>query len=124
MKKFELLLKGDKREWYQIHQNTSLLLKAVVGVIGVDKLSGDQIWQLLRLTLITMNAKDVSPNHWRTLKVPALAGLFHIPEPQGDDLQSTIGVMDLPGGVASAAILPTGVVNFRPVWRNTARRWC
>ena len=74
MKNFELLLKGEKREWYQIHQNTSALLKAVVGIIGIDKLSGDQIWQLLRLTWITMNVKDVSPNHWRTLKVPALAG--------------------------------------------------
>ena len=32
--------------------------------------------------------------------------------------------MGLPGSVASAASLPTGAVNFRTVWRNTARQWC
>ena len=124
MRNIQQLLKGEMKEWYETHQNTAALLRAVTASLVVDKLSGDEIWQLMRLTWITRNVHGVSPNHWQTLKVPALASLFGKRVDIRDDLATSIRVMGLPAKVESAAIPETGAVNVRLVWRNAARQWC
>lgn len=118
------LLKGDTLEWYQAERNTADLLRSVVASRDAETLSGDDIWRLMQLTWITTNGHDVSPNHWKKLKVPALAGLFGKHPGIRDDLETAIRAMDLPPSVEKAAIRETGVVNFRRVWRNSARTWC
>ena len=92
MRNIQQLLKGEMKEWYETHQNTAALLRAVTASLVVDKLSGDEIWQLMRLTWITRNVHGVSPNHWQTLKVPALASLFGKRVDIRDDLATSIRV--------------------------------
>jgi len=124
MRNIQQLLKGATKDWYKTHQNTAALLQAVTASLDVENLSGDAMWQLMRLTWVTNNAHGVSPNHWQTLKVPALASLFGKRVDIRDDPATTIRAMGLPAKIESAAILETGAVNFRRVWRNTARPWC
>ncbi len=109
---------------YETERNTEALLKAVVDA-HVQGLSGDDVWQLLRLTWITKR-KD----HWKSLKVPALAHLF----PKGlrakkadirGDLKSTVENIKLSDViVAEAAAKKTGFVNCYAAYRNSAQAWC
>jgi hypothetical protein len=124
MRNIQQLLEGGFRDWYEVERNTATLLAAVTAALEIDKLFGNQIGQLMRLTWITNSGKDVSPNHWQTLKVPALASLFGKRFEISGDQSATVRAMGLPADVESAAVRNTGVVNFRSVWRNTAQSWC
>lgn len=77
------------------------------------------------MTWITSSPKVVPTNHWKKLKVPALASLFdkNIPTVT-DDLSTTINALRLPKGVAQAAKHETGILNARGTWRKSSREWC
>jgi hypothetical protein len=114
-------LRDQKGRWYGDEKNTAQLLKAVVASRSVRSLSGDDIWNLIRLTWITRtNSRD----HWKKLKVPALAELWGLPEGIHGDLKTTIGSMSLPPTIAAAAVEQTGIVNFYNKWRKSSREWC
>lgn len=115
---------ADRRLWYNTERNTAALIQSVVKSRSADKLSGDQIWSLITLTWITMGKKDVSPTHWRHLKVPALESLFSRKATADSTLSATIDSMKLPHAVAQSAKEETGMVNFRGTWRNSSRKWC
>jgi hypothetical protein len=118
------LLQGPAREWYETERNTAALIKAVCNSRQMCTLSGDDLWNILRLTWITASGGEAVEDNWRRLKVPALAALFkRTPVPLGD-LDSTIKRMGLPPQVAKTAVRTTGIVNFRNVWRNSSRSWC
>lgn len=40
------------------------------------------------------------------------------------DLETTLEAIQLPAAIKKAAVEPTGMVNFRNVWRNSSREWC
>src|SRR5436853_223403 len=118
-------LTATKKDWYRTEKNTSALIRSIVASRSTRSLSGDQIWSLITLTWITVSRKGVSPNHWKKLKVPALAVLFD----KGilsvrDGLSTAIDSMKLPQPVAQAARVETGMVNFRGTWRNSSQEWC
>jgi hypothetical protein len=71
-----------------------------------------------------MSGSEVSPDHWKTLKIPALEGLFRTKIQVLDDLNATIDMAGLPKAVAAASRKRTGFVNFRNVWRSSSRKWC
>lgn len=108
-----------RKDWYETERNTADLLKAVVSERSIASLSGDDIWNLLRLTWITR-----SDDHWEKLKVPALARLWRTPQKLSSGLIETIRAMSLPPKVANLAVKPTGFVNFRNEWRNSSQTWC
>jgi hypothetical protein len=114
-----------KRAWYRKEKNTSALIRSVASSQFNRNLSGDQLWSLIRLTWITSSPKRVPTNHWKRLKVPALASLFSRNVPNiGDDLSASIDALKLPKAVAQAAKLETGILNARGTWRNSSRKWC
>jgi len=114
-----------KQGWYRKEKNTSALIRSVAASQFNRNLSGDQIWSLVRLTWITTSPKRVPTNHWKKLKVPALASLFHKTTPTiTDHLSATIDALGLPKAVAQAAKLETGILNARGTWRNSSRKWC
>ena len=112
------LLQAHK-DWYETEQNTADLVNAIASEQARRSFSGDDIWNLMRLTWITR-----SDNHWNKLKVPALAQLWRTSQKVNGDLVETIAAMSLPPKVAAAAVKPTGFVNFRNEWRNSSRTWC
>lgn len=124
MPNLQQYLTGERKEWYEKHLDTAALIRAVVDALGAGRLTGDGIWSLMRLTWITDSRGTESSHHWRTLKIPALEVLFGVSATQGGDLATTVRSMNLPDSVAAAAARHTGLVNFRGVWRNTARQWC
>ena len=114
-----------KRAWYRKEKNTSALIRSVAASQFSRNLSGDQLWSLIRLTWITSSPRRVPTNHWKKLKVPALASLFSRNVPHiGDDLSASIDSLKLPKAVAQAAKLETGILNARGTWRNSSRKWC
>jgi hypothetical protein len=115
---------ADKRHWYNTEKNTAALIQSIVKSRSADTLSGDDIWSLIRLTWISMGTKDVSPTHWKRLKLPALENLFKKKATADSNLSATIDSMNLPSPVAQLAKQDTGMVNFRPTWRNSSRKWC
>jgi hypothetical protein len=118
-------LTPKQKGWYRTEKNTSALIRSVVSSGSTRNLSGDQIWSLITLTWITINQEGVSPNHWKKLKLPALALLFNKANPKlEEDLSETIDSMSLPQAVAQSAKQDTGIVNFRGTWRNSSREWC
>ncbi len=117
-------LAGWKAKWYETEKHTAILLKAVLASRAVETLSADDLWCLFRLTWITVNGQGVSPEHWKRLKLSALAQLFKEAPTILNDLPSSIRAMRLPKSVADAAVHETGIVNFRNVWRNSCRSWC
>jgi hypothetical protein len=117
-------LAGWKAEWYETEKRTAVLLKAILVSRALGTLSADDLWCLFRLTWITVNGQDVSPEYWKSLKLPALAQLFKQTPTILNDLPSSIHAMRLPKAVADAAVHETGIVNFRNVWRNSCRSWC
>lgn len=114
----------ERRHWYNTEKNTAALVQSIVKSRSPDKLSGDDIWSLIRLTWISMGAKDVAPTHWKRLKIPALENLFKKTATADSNLTVTIDSMNLPSPVAQRAKQDTGMVNFRPTWRNSSRKWC
>jgi hypothetical protein len=120
------LLTSRKKNEYRTRHNTSALTRKILTSQSVDSLSGDAIWNLIRLTWVSRGPEGVSISHWRTLKVPAVAQLFKFkddPQVLGD-LHTTISAMGLPLAVAQAAAKNTRIVNLRPTWRNSSRDWC
>jgi hypothetical protein len=117
-------LKRAIAEWYQTEKNTAALIGAVIGSRDIQTFSGDDLWNLLRLTWITVHRDEPTPDHWKGLKVPALAHLFGREPVILDDLKVTIDSLGLPPPVTAAARKTTGLVNFRNVWRNSCRNWC
>lgn len=115
---------GRKKDEYQGKRNTADLVQSVALSRQVNSLSGDDIWNLIRLTWISKNREGTSPNHWKNLKIPALAALFDKSFLISNDLPATIKNIQLPHTVASFALKKTGFVNFRPTWRNSSRSWC
>jgi hypothetical protein len=113
---------ADRRHWYNTEKNTAALVQSIVKSRSADKLSGDEIWSLITLTWITMGKKNVSPTHWKHLKIPALENLFNKKATSNSSLSATIASMNLPSTVAQFAKLDTGVVNFRSTWRNSSRK--
>jgi hypothetical protein len=120
----KLLMSRYEAAWYEVEQNTCALLKAVVAHRPPAKLSGDDIWNLIRLTWINAFQNEPVDNHWMYLKVPALAALFSADEPALDSIESAIGAMSLPLAVAQAAVAPTGMTNFYTAYRYSCRPWC
>jgi hypothetical protein len=118
------LLTSRKRDGYQTKLNTGTLLQTIVSSQSVDSLSGEAIWNLIRLTWITRSRDAVSLKYWKTLKVPAVASLFWKTPHVLRDLPATVNAMGLPQPVAEAAAKKTGIINFRPTWRNSSRGWC
>jgi len=110
-----------KKHWshYQAELDTGTLVAAIISHSEDSTLGGDDLWNLLRLTWIT-NADD----HWRSLKIPALANLFGKQARVMDDLDAAIVALNLPEEISKAARRETGFVNFRNVWRNSSRHWC
>ena len=117
-------LAGWKASWYETEKNTAVLLKTILTSRALETMSADDLWCLFRLTWITVNGQEVSPEHWKRLKLPALAQLFRQTPIILNDLPSSIHAMRLPKAVAEAAVHKTGIVNFRNVWRNSCRTWC
>ena len=114
-----------KQAWYRREKNTSALIRSVATARFSRDLSGDQIWSLITLTWITRSPKRIPTNHWKKLKVPALASLFNKnAHDLSDDLPATINAMSLPQAVAQAAKQETGILNARGTWRNSSRDWC
>lgn len=118
------VLKGANAEWYQTEKNTAALIRAITASRGIEGFSGDDIWNLMRLTWITVHGDEPTPDHWKGLKVPALAHLFGQEPVILDDLGVTVDSLELPAPVTAAARKTTGLVNFRNVWRNSCRDWC
>jgi hypothetical protein len=109
-----------KKRWYQTERNTADLIQRVVSSRHVAGLSGEQLWHLLRLTWITKSSQ-----HWKRLKVPALANLFGESEPECGDMRQAISSMQhIPEPVSEAAIKRTGFVNFYAARRNSTKDWC
>jgi hypothetical protein len=118
-------LPKSKRPWYLKEKNTSELVRSVVMSRLDRSLSPDQIWSLITLTWITRSPKKVSTDHWRKLKIPALASLFNESAPDlADGLSAAIDSMTLPQAVAQSAKRETGMVNARGTWRKSSRKWC
>src|SRR5258706_12091795 len=115
---------ADRRHWYNTEKNTAALIQSVVNARSPDKLSGDGVWSLITLTWITVGKKQVSPSHWKRIKIPALENLFNKKATFDSDLSATIDSMNLPAAVAQFAKRDTGMVNFRGTWRNSSRKWC
>lgn len=113
-----------RRDWYSAEKNTAALIQSVVKYRSVETLSGNQIWSLIQLTWITMGARGISSDHWKRLKIPALATLFERKVSVNSTLAKTVDSMHLPTTVARAAREQTGMVNFRGTWRNASRKWC
>jgi len=109
---------ASQRHWYNTECNTASLIQAVVRN-RKEPWSGRDIWNLLRLTWITNGSE-----HWKVLKVPALADLFRGTIQTTSDLQGSLDQLRLPPSVRRAANHGSGFVNFRTVWRNSALPWC
>jgi len=120
----ELLARSHKTVWYEVEQNTCTLLKAVVAHRLPAQMSGDDFWNLMRLTWINAFRGEPVENHWRDLKIPALADLFTASQPDSDSIESAVGAMQLPAGVAQAAVSATGMINFYTAYRYSCQRWC
>ena len=120
----ELLVSSHKTAWYEVEQNTCALLKAVVAHRPLAKLSGDGIWNLMRLTWINAYRSEPVDIHWKHLKVPALAELFDVDMPALSTVDSAISALHLPAAIAQAAIKPTGMINFYTAYRYSCRQWC
>ena len=110
--------------WYKTERHTEALVKAVVAECGVHGLAGEDIWYLLQLTWITASKDGVSSDHWKRLKVPALAHLFQTKAEISDDLGDTLASMRLPRRVAVTAAEKTGFVNTYRPYRNSLLGWC
>jgi hypothetical protein len=63
-------------EWYTTERNTQALVKAVMQFRSPRSLSGEDIWQLVRLTWVTASDGKLVEHHWQQPKVPALAHLL------------------------------------------------
>jgi hypothetical protein len=114
----ELLVPKDNA-WYVVQLNTATLVQEVFQTFETSKLSAGHIWNLCRLTWLT----DVE-DHWRRIKVPALASLFQKSEPDCEVLRDAIAAMHLPSQVARASGQTTGIVNFYTAYRNSSLDWC
>lgn len=111
-------------DWYRTERNTEGLVKAVIAERDVNELSGEDIWRLLQLTWITTSKGHVTRDHWKKLKVPALAHLFGKKVRASEDLQNSLDHMNLPRPVAEAAAKTTGFVNAYRAYRNSLLGWC
>jgi hypothetical protein len=118
------VLKGANAEWYQTEKNTAALIRAITASRGIEGFSGDDLWNLIRLTWITVHGQEPMPDNWKGLKVPALAHLFKRNAVVLSSLGATIDALDLPLPVSETARKSTGMVNFRNTWRNSCRDWC
>lgn len=107
--------------WYQAERNTASLVQQVIADRGVETLSGSDLWNLFRLCWWTR-----SEDHWRRIKVPALAGLYKAHDLSlKANLHTTLSSASaLPRRLVSIASKETGFVNFRPVWRQSSEPWC
>jgi hypothetical protein len=114
----------EPSKWYVTERNTESLIKAVMGARGRRKLSGDDLWWLLQLTWINASRGHTIADHWKALKVPALAHLLNKSPSIAADVDSTIAAMQLPAPVARAAVRETGFVNAYRVYRNSLQGWC
>jgi hypothetical protein len=89
----------------------------------LSQLSGEEIWQLLRLTWITQSKKK---DHWKKLKIPALATLYNLKtdRPVSGDLPQSLEKLNLPLQVIAPAGKDTGFVHPYQAYWNSLRDWC
>ena len=111
-------------KWYKTERNTEALAKAVITARPINGLSGEDIWRLIQLTWITAGRGHVIEDHWRKLKIPALAHLFNEGAHTEGELSASLKRMNLPDSVAKAAAMPTGFVNAYRAYRNSLKKWC
>lgn len=111
-------------EWYKTERNTEALVKAVMQFRSPRSLSGEDIWQLIRLTWVTASDGKLVEHHWQQLKVPALAHLLKKTAVTSDDLTATLSTMHLPAALEQAASRTTGMVNAYRAYRNSLLDWC
>jgi hypothetical protein len=104
---------------YRREQNTSRLVRETIFALKPKRFTGNIIWNLIRLTWVTR-----SKDHWKVLKLPALAELFNQEASRSSELKISIEQMRLPEMVAQAASQPTGFVNAYNAYRNATLDWC
>lgn len=114
----------EYQDWYIKEKNTSALIRNVFSNFSSKSLTGDVVWNLIRLTWITSYKGETSEDYWRTLKIPALASLFNTRYELHETLKKTLGTMSLPEKITTSANADTGFVNYRNVWRNSLKDWC
>ena len=110
--------------WYKTELNTAALVKAVVAERPIPALTATDLWRLLQLTWITAGRGEATADHWKRLKVPALAQLFQKIAETSEDLQEAVDRLHLPAPVAQAAAKKTGFVNAYRAYRNSLLGWC
>ena len=116
-----------KKHGYARKRNTASMIQRIVSCLHIEGLSGEGLWRLVSLTWITKSGRTVSPEYWKTYKVPALAYFFGKGQKKRRDLHdlpSSIAALGLPDAVAEAAKEETGIVNFYAARRNSALPWC
>lgn len=111
-------------EWYKTERNTEAMVKAVMEFRSPRSLSGEDIWQLVRLTWVTTSEGRLVEDHWKQLKMPALAHLLMKTAITSDDLTATLSTMHLPAALEQAAARKTGMVNAYRAYRNSLSDWC
>lgn len=107
--------KWDNQAWYDTERNTADLVKAVLEAVPArerrERLSGEDIWALLKLTWISKGKKNGETTiHYKKLRETALETLF-------GDMNPTSKIM-------SAAEKRTGHVNAYRAYRNSLEDWC
>lgn len=110
--------------WYQTERNTERLIKTVIADREPAALSGEDIWRLIQLTWITAGPNHSNQDHWKRLKVPALAHLYGKRAAISPDLAVSLASMELPPSVSKAAAENTGFVNAYRAYRNSLKGWC
>src|ERR1035441_9592212 len=110
--------------WYETERNSERLVKAVTAVRPIRRLSGEDIWWLLQLTWITVSRGHVTKDHWRRLKVPALAHLLKVSVSVSSNLNTSLDNMHLPQPITQTPTKTTGFANAYPAYRNSLRTWC
>ena len=111
-------------EWYKTERNTEALVKAVVSRRPIAMLSGEDIWYLMQLTWITAGRDKVTEDHWKRIKIPALAHLFRKTAKRSGELKESVDHLHLHRVVAGAAAKKTGFVNTYRAYRNSLLPWC
>lgn len=112
------------RAWANRERQTAKLIRAVIGVLGLESLSAAQLHALCRLTWITTSNGEVADNT-RAVVAPALSELLSVPlrATSLPELADDMHAHDVPEVIVQAAAKPVGMVNFYSAFRRTSLDW-